>query len=46
VLIQDEALEDMLDDLDELGNPDEILCPKTYSWPEKRLCITILPDES
>ncbi|XP_005099431.1 suppressor of fused homolog isoform X2 [Aplysia californica] len=46
VLIQDEALDDMLDDLDELSSPDEILCPKTYSWPEKRLCITILPDES
>ncbi|KAK3698679.1 hypothetical protein RRG08_046181 [Elysia crispata] len=46
VLIQDEALEDMIIDLDELSRPDDILCPKTYSWPEKRLCITILPDES
>jgi len=46
VLIQDEAINDMLDDLEELSCPDEILCPKTYSWPEKRLCITIVPDES
>ncbi|KAH9524830.1 hypothetical protein Btru_027983 [Bulinus truncatus] len=46
VLIQDDGIDEMIDDLDELSNPDEILCPKTYSWPEKRLCITILPDES
>ncbi|KAK7008676.1 suppressor of fused [Biomphalaria glabrata] len=46
VLIQEDAIDEMIDDLDELSNPDEILCPKTYSWPEKKLCITILPDES
>ena len=23
----------------------QIMCPKTYSWPERRLMITILPDE-
>ncbi|KAK3094562.1 hypothetical protein FSP39_003435 [Pinctada imbricata] len=45
VLLTDDFIEEMILDTEELANPDEIMCPKTYSWPERRLCITILPDE-
>ncbi|KAJ8317173.1 hypothetical protein KUTeg_005077 [Tegillarca granosa] len=45
VLLTDDFIEEMSMDLEELMNPYEILCPKTYSWPERRLCITILPDD-
>ena len=24
----------------------QIMCPKTFGWPERRLCITILANES
>ncbi|ESO96856.1 hypothetical protein LOTGIDRAFT_159604 [Lottia gigantea] len=44
VLLTDDFIEEMIHDLDELTN-DDILCPKTYSWPERGLCITVLPDE-
>ncbi|KAK3611658.1 hypothetical protein CHS0354_012028 [Potamilus streckersoni] len=45
VLIPNEFIEEMLADLEELSNPDERLLPKTFRWPERRLCITILPDD-
>ncbi|KAL5022283.1 hypothetical protein ScPMuIL_001438 [Solemya velum] len=46
VLLTNDFIVEMIQELDELSNPDEILCPKTYSWPERRMCITILPDEN
>ncbi|XP_025095733.1 suppressor of fused homolog [Pomacea canaliculata] len=46
VLIQDDFLEEMSEDLEELARCDEMMCPKTYSWPERRLCITILANEN
>ncbi|XP_067657154.1 suppressor of fused homolog [Haliotis asinina] len=45
VLISDDFISDMCQDIEELTCPDEMMCPKTFSWPEKKLCITILPDE-
>ncbi|KAK7109117.1 suppressor of fused homolog [Littorina saxatilis] len=46
VLVADHFLEEMIADLEELAYPTEIMCPKTFSWPEHRLCITILANES
>ncbi|XP_041368591.1 suppressor of fused homolog [Gigantopelta aegis] len=46
ILVEDEFIDDMLQDVEELAVPDDVICPKTYSWPERRLCITILPDEN
>ncbi|KAL8604949.1 hypothetical protein ACOMHN_028577 [Nucella lapillus] len=46
VLIPDSFLQQLIDDLHELSAPNEMMCPKTFSWPERRLCITILADEN
>ncbi|XP_069139954.1 suppressor of fused homolog [Argopecten irradians] len=45
VLLTDDFLDEMICDIEELCSPDEMLCPKTFSWPERRLCITVLSDE-
>lgn len=44
VLLADDFIEKMCIDLQELS--DDLLLPKTYRWPERRLCITILSDEA
>lgn len=46
VLLAEDFIEEMCLDLEELDNPDEMLLPKTFRWPERRLCITILPEET
>ncbi|XP_064600210.1 suppressor of fused homolog [Liolophura sinensis] len=45
VLLTDDFLEEMMMELDELASVDEITSPKMYSWPSKKLTITVLPDE-
>ncbi|KAH3855824.1 suppressor of fused homolog [Dreissena polymorpha] len=45
VLLADDFIEEMCEDLQELSNPNDLLLPKTYRWPERRLCITILSEE-
>ncbi|XP_059476164.1 suppressor of fused homolog [Neocloeon triangulifer] len=35
---------DMSDSLEQLTNPEHMVLPKTFSWPEHRLTITIMPD--
>ncbi|XP_050397682.1 suppressor of fused homolog [Patella vulgata] len=45
VLLTDDFIDEMIHELEELSNPDDALYPKTYSWPERRLCVTVLPDE-
>lgn len=46
VLLTDDFIEEMIMDIEELLNPEEVEFPKTYSWPERRLIVTILPDEA
>ncbi|KAK2148100.1 hypothetical protein LSH36_516g01015 [Paralvinella palmiformis] len=47
VLLTDDYIEQMLEDLSELSaSPDEIQVPKTYSWTDRKLSITIVMDES
>ncbi|XP_078499782.1 suppressor of fused homolog isoform X2 [Lissotriton helveticus] len=44
ILLTEELVEKMLEDLDDLTSPEELKLPKEYSWPEKKLKISILPD--
>ncbi|XP_013390520.1 suppressor of fused homolog isoform X2 [Lingula anatina] len=45
VLFTDDFVERLLVQMEELSTPENIHPPKVYSWPEKRLCITIIPDD-
>lgn len=45
VLLNEEFVEEMILDLDELTNVEGLSLPKTYSWPDKNLSITLLPEE-
>lgn len=40
----EEFVEKMLEDLEDLTSPEEFKLPKEYSWPEKKLKVSILPD--
>ncbi|XP_010624811.1 suppressor of fused homolog [Fukomys damarensis] len=44
ILLTEEFVEKMLEDLEDLTSPEEFKLPKEYSWPEKKLKISILPD--
>uniref|UniRef100_A0A8C7TTR7 Suppressor of fused homolog n=1 Tax=Oncorhynchus mykiss TaxID=8022 RepID=A0A8C7TTR7_ONCMY len=44
ILLTEEFVEQMLGDLSELNTREETKLPKEYSWPEKKLKISVLPD--
>ncbi|RZF42485.1 hypothetical protein LSTR_LSTR004404 [Laodelphax striatellus] len=44
VLIPDDFVQEMIDVLEPLNNPEELTLPKTFVWPERRLAITIVAD--
>nr|4KMD_A Chain A, Sufu [Homo sapiens] len=44
ILLTEEFVEKMLEDLEDLTSPEEFKLPKEYSWPEKKLKVSILPD--
>ncbi|XP_015203321.2 suppressor of fused homolog isoform X3 [Lepisosteus oculatus] len=44
ILLTEEFVEKMLEDLEDLTAHEEPKLPKEYSWPEKKLKISILPD--
>uniref|UniRef100_A0AAQ4PSY8 Suppressor of fused homolog n=1 Tax=Gasterosteus aculeatus aculeatus TaxID=481459 RepID=A0AAQ4PSY8_GASAC len=44
ILLTEEFVERMLGDLQELNTREETELPKEYSWPEKKLTISVLPD--
>ncbi|KAM7171097.1 suppressor of fused homolog isoform 1-T1 [Macrochelys suwanniensis] len=44
ILLTEEFVERMLEDLEDLTSPEEFKLPKEYSWPEKKLKVSILPD--
>ncbi|XP_017319771.2 suppressor of fused homolog isoform X1 [Ictalurus punctatus] len=44
ILLTEEFVEHMLGDLQDLSVRDESKLPKEYSWPDKKLKISILPD--
>ncbi|XP_078079259.1 suppressor of fused homolog isoform X5 [Mustelus asterias] len=46
ILLNEEFVEKMLEDLEDLTSPEEVKLPKEYSWPEKKLKITILPESA
>jgi len=45
VLIRNEAIEEMLQDLEDISDLDVIELPKTYNWPDKKLSIELLSEE-
>ncbi|XP_039631262.1 suppressor of fused homolog isoform X1 [Polypterus senegalus] len=44
ILLTEEFVERMLEDLDDLTTHEDDKLPKEFSWPEKKLKISILPD--
>uniref|UniRef100_A0A672GNJ2 Suppressor of fused homolog n=1 Tax=Salarias fasciatus TaxID=181472 RepID=A0A672GNJ2_SALFA len=44
ILLTEEFVEQMLGDIQELNTREETKLPKEYSWPEKKLKISVLPD--
>lgn len=44
ILLTEEFVDQMLGDLQELNTREETKLPKEYSWPEKKLKISVLPD--
>ncbi|EHB18539.1 Suppressor of fused-like protein [Heterocephalus glaber] len=44
ILLTEEFVEKMLEDLEDLTSPEEFKLPREYSWPEKKLKVSILPD--
>ncbi|XP_041425983.1 suppressor of fused homolog [Xenopus laevis] len=44
ILLTEELVEKMLEDLEDLSSLEEMKLPKEYSWPEKKLKISILPN--
>ncbi|XP_078269504.1 suppressor of fused homolog isoform X2 [Rhinoraja longicauda] len=46
ILLNEEFVERMLEDLEDLASQEEVKLPKEYSWPEKKLKITILPESA
>ncbi|CAH1175604.1 unnamed protein product [Phaedon cochleariae] len=45
VLVADDLAQDMAVTFQALANPEALALPKTFSWPEKRLAITIVADK-
>lgn len=45
VLISDDLAQDMAVTFQVLANPEALSLPKTFSWPDKRLSITIVSDK-
>lgn len=45
VLIPDDLAQDMAVTFQVLASPEALSLPKTFSWPEKRLSITIVADK-
>ncbi|XP_034041061.1 suppressor of fused homolog isoform X2 [Thalassophryne amazonica] len=44
ILLTEEFVEQMIGDLQDLNTCEETKLPKEYSWPEKKLKISVLPD--
>uniref|UniRef100_A0A8C7WQ17 Suppressor of fused homolog n=1 Tax=Oryzias sinensis TaxID=183150 RepID=A0A8C7WQ17_9TELE len=44
ILLTEEFVDQMLGDLQELNSREETKLPREYSWPEKKLKISVLPD--
>ncbi|XP_076830234.1 suppressor of fused homolog isoform X2 [Brachyhypopomus gauderio] len=44
ILLTEEFVDQMLGELHELSSREESKLPKEYSWPEKKLRISVLPD--
>ncbi|XP_064631049.1 suppressor of fused homolog isoform X2 [Lineus longissimus] len=45
ILIAEDFIEEMLKDFECLSEPNEIDLPKVFSWPERKLSITVIPEE-
>lgn len=45
VLIPDDLAQDMATTFQVLANPETLVLPKTFFWPDKKLSITIVPDK-
>lgn len=45
VLITDDLAQDMATTFQVLANPETLALPKTFSWPDSKLAITIVPDK-
>ncbi|KAK9885102.1 hypothetical protein WA026_009324 [Henosepilachna vigintioctopunctata] len=45
VLITDDLAEDMSNKFQILSNPETVILPRTFSWPDHKLSITIVPDK-
>lgn len=45
VLISDELAQEMANTFQVLTNPDTLSLPKTFSWPDHKLSITIVADK-
>ncbi|XP_026879385.1 suppressor of fused homolog isoform X2 [Electrophorus electricus] len=44
ILLTEEFVEKMLGDIQDLSNREESKLPREYSWPDKKLKISVLPD--
>ncbi|XP_067126583.1 suppressor of fused homolog isoform X2 [Centruroides vittatus] len=44
ILLTEDTIEQILQDLTELSQPDSLVLPKTFSWPDKKLSITLLQE--
>lgn len=45
ILITDDLAQDMAVTFQVLGSPEALSLPKTFSWPEKKLSISIVADK-
>ncbi|KAG5266767.1 hypothetical protein AALO_G00236000 [Alosa alosa] len=46
ILLTEEFVEQMLGELQDLSSREETKVPKEYSWPERKLKISVLPDSA
>lgn len=45
VLIPDDLAQEMAVTFQVLASPETLSLPKTFTWPERKLAITIVPDK-
>lgn len=45
VLIPDDLAQEMSTTFQVLANPETLSLPKTFTWPERKLAVTIVPDK-
>lgn len=45
VLLTNDCIDIMMEDLDVLSSPSDLTLPVTFSWPEMKIAITVLPDD-